>query len=73
MARASGILDMPVKEREVRIGDEIRVHAYRHFYFGVVMKVTKKYIWIKYRPMTTAAYHITKRNRAAFLLPTKYY
>jgi len=73
MAKANGILDMPVKEREVRVGDMLWLWGGRMFRQGTVTRVTAKYIWLdRYSPFDRKIINV-KRHRDAVLIDTKYY
>jgi len=65
--------DMPIKEREVRVGDEIPIWAFGSLRRGKVTQVIGGYIWIAHNAPETGMYQNTKRHRDIALLHSKYY
>lgn len=65
--------DMPAKEREVRSGDEVPHWATGYLRWGVVTKITTKYIWLKYTSPSTGETHNTRRHREIALMYSKFY
>jgi len=73
MAKANGILDMPVEEREVQVGDEILAWVLGRTRRVRITKVTKMYVWFEYTTASSGRAHNTKRIRGITLLHSKYY
>ncbi len=67
------MMDIPTKEREVRVGDVIPGPD-RGFspLIHTVIRVTAKYLWLEYHSLSGEHYTI-KRNRDIILMGTKYY
>ena len=67
------LLEIPRKEREVEVEDEILHWAAGYLRQGKVTKVTKAYIWVEYTSPSTGQTHNTKRPREIALVYSKFY
>ena len=61
------------KEREVSVGDLVGNWRPRWFRQGIVIKVTKKYIWLEDTFLGENKPLIIKHHRAKVLMGSKYY
>lgn len=72
-AQRFSLLEIPRKEREVEVGDEILHWAHGYLRPGKVTKVTKTYIWVEYTSPSAGRTHNTRRHREIALMYSKFY
>lgn len=67
------LLEMPAKEREIRVGDQVRFWLAGGLKQGEITRVTKKYIWLSWRYSSSSKVHFSRRYREIALLYSKFY